>query len=30
MNIYVLECEDNKYYVGKTSRPVENRIVEHF
>ncbi len=28
--IYVLECEEGKYYVGKTDRPLRNRIVEHF
>lgn len=30
VTIYVLECEDNKYYVGKTERPVYDRIIEHF
>jgi predicted GIY-YIG superfamily endonuclease len=28
--IYVLLCEKNRYYIGKTDRPIENRIVEHF
>jgi hypothetical protein len=27
--IYVLECDDNKFYVGKTNR-INNRILEHF
>lgn len=28
--IYVILCEDDKYYVGKTSRPLQSRIKEHF
>lgn len=28
--IYVLKCEKNKYYIGKTNRPLYNRICEHF
>lgn len=28
--IYILECNNNKFYVGKTSRPIHDRIVEHF
>ena len=28
--IYVLLCERNMYYVGKTERPLQVRIVEHF
>lgn len=28
--LYVLQCEDNRYYIGKTDRPIENRIYEHF
>lgn len=28
--IYVLECEENKYYVGKSNRPLYNRVQEHF
>lgn len=27
--IYILECIEGKYYVGKTNRPIENRIHEH-
>lgn len=28
--IYVLLCESNRYYVGKTERPLLTRIEEHF
>lgn len=28
--IYVLQCERNRYYIGKTDRPLENRVEEHF
>jgi hypothetical protein len=28
--IYVLKCERNKYYIGKTSRPLQIRAKEHF
>jgi predicted GIY-YIG superfamily endonuclease len=28
--IYVLLCEKNRYYVGKTQRPLTARIEEHF
>jgi hypothetical protein len=28
--IYVLLCQKGKYYVGKTDRPLEERIEEHF
>lgn len=28
--IYVLKCEDDKYYVGKTDRNVGDRVAEHF
>ena len=28
--IYVLLCEQNKYYIGKTKRPLQKRIKEHF
>jgi hypothetical protein len=28
-NIYILECEDNKYYVGRTD-DVESRLNDHF
>ena len=28
--IYVLECKDGKYYVGRTDRPLHIRIEEHF
>jgi predicted GIY-YIG superfamily endonuclease len=28
--IYVLKCEKDHYYVGKTSRPLHTRITEHF
>lgn len=28
-NIYVLECEDGCYYVGKTNRTLEDRFHEH-
>ncbi|CAG8583222.1 23266_t:CDS:2 [Rhizophagus irregularis] len=27
--VYVLECRNNKYYVGKTSRSVDVRFEEH-
>jgi predicted GIY-YIG superfamily endonuclease len=27
--LYVLECSNGKYYVGKTSRPVTSRFLEH-
>lgn len=29
-SIYILKCEDNRYYVGKTDRPLQIRILEHF
>ncbi len=29
LNIYVLECENNKYYVGKTTQTVEQRFSQH-
>ena len=28
-SIYVLKCENDKYYVGKTNRPIDQRIEEH-
>jgi predicted GIY-YIG superfamily endonuclease len=28
--VYVLLCEKNRYYVGKTDRSIEDRIEEHF
>lgn len=28
--IYVLLCSGNRYYIGKTDRPIEERIEEHF
>ena len=28
--IYVLKCRNNRYYVGKTNRLLEDRISEHF
>jgi len=28
--LYILELTDNKFYVGKTDRPIEDRILEHF
>ena len=28
--IYVLKCQNNKYYIGKTDRKINNRINEHF
>jgi predicted GIY-YIG superfamily endonuclease len=28
--IYVLQCENNRYYIGKTDRPLETRVEEHF
>ena len=28
--IYVLKCEKKRYYVGKTIRPLYNRVTEHF
>jgi hypothetical protein len=27
--VYVLECQNSKYYVGQTDRPLEFRISEH-
>lgn len=27
--IYILKCQNNKFYIGKTSRSVEERIQEH-
>lgn len=29
-SVYILQCDDNKYYVGKTNQPVENRVSDHF
>jgi hypothetical protein len=29
MNVYVLRCSDNKYYVGKTQN-INSRIIDHF
>ena len=29
MKIYILQCENNKYYVGKTTNK-DKRIIEHF
>lgn len=28
--IYVLLCEKNRYYIGKTARPLQTRVEEHF
>jgi predicted GIY-YIG superfamily endonuclease len=28
--VYILLCQGNRYYVGKTDRPLESRIEEHF
>lgn len=28
--IYVLKCEKNRYYIGKTDRPLQSRVEEHF
>ena len=28
--VYVLLCEKNRYYIGKTDRQIEDRIEEHF
>jgi predicted GIY-YIG superfamily endonuclease len=28
--LYILLCEGERYYIGKTDRPLENRIEEHF
>lgn len=28
--IYVLQCQKDRYYVGKTSRPLKERVEEHF
>jgi cellular nucleic acid-binding protein len=28
--VYVLACEQGKYYVGKTSRSLANRVIDHF
>lgn len=30
MSIYILKCRSGKYYVGKTNRQVNDRIIEHF
>jgi hypothetical protein len=27
--VYILKCLDNKYYIGKTNRPVSERVNEH-
>ena len=29
ITIYILKCQDNKYYVGKSKDPI-NRIIDHF
>ncbi len=29
MKIYILKCQDNKFYIGKTSQIVENRFNQH-
>lgn len=29
MKIYILKCQDNKYYVGRTKN-IEKRIIQHF
>lgn len=29
LNIYVLECDSNKYYVGKTTQTIEQRFSQH-
>jgi predicted GIY-YIG superfamily endonuclease len=28
--VYILECENGRYYIGKTDRPIQTRIIEHF
>jgi predicted GIY-YIG superfamily endonuclease len=28
--IYVLRCKENKYYIGSTIRPLQDRVKEHF
>ena len=28
--IYILLCEKGRYYVGKTGRPLQDRVDEHF
>lgn len=28
--IYVLLCAGNRYYIGKTDRPIQDRVEEHF
>lgn len=28
--VYILLCEQNRYYVGKTERPLRDRVTEHF
>ncbi len=28
--LYVLECQNSKWYIGTTNRPLRERIVEHF
>jgi predicted GIY-YIG superfamily endonuclease len=30
VTIYVLACNEGKYYVGRTARKLEDRVVEHF
>ena len=30
VTIYILQCENERYYVGKTYRPISDRIEEHF
>ena len=29
-SIYILECEQGKYYIGKTCRLLDDRVTEHF
>ena len=29
-NLNILELENSKYYVGKTNKPVNERLFEHF
>jgi len=27
--VYILQCRDDSYYIGSTSRDIETRVLEH-
>jgi predicted GIY-YIG superfamily endonuclease len=29
MNLYILKCKNNKYYVGTTKQDVKKRLTQH-